>query len=209
MFTLPPLPYAEDALAPAMSGDTVHTHYTKHHAAYVRKTNEALEKLAWKAERLEDVIARARKEGDGFLFNQAAQAWNHAFFWRSMRPKPKKPSPDFVAAIDEAFGGFDAFRAQFLKRGEGHFGSGYLWLVAKNGKLALTEGHDAETPAASGAAPILGCDLWEHAYYLDHKNERAKYLAAFFDTLIDWEFAESQLAAARGRGDGFAFPKAA
>ncbi|HVY03424.1 MAG TPA: superoxide dismutase, partial [Caulobacterales bacterium] len=173
-------------------------------------TNEALDKKPWRTERIEDVIARARQENDKFLFNQAAQVWNHTFFWNCMTPKKVAPEAAFAAGLEEAFGDFNDFKAAFIEKGEKHFGSGYVWLVAEaGGKLKLIEGHDAETPAAQAAVtPVLGCDLWEHAYYLDHKNARPAYLKTFLNDLANWRFAAGQWAAARGEGKAWEHPRA-
>jgi Fe-Mn family superoxide dismutase len=210
MFELPRLPYSEDALAPLMSEETLQTHHGKHHAGYVKKTNEALAKKGWKIDRIEDVIARAREENDKFLFNQAAQVWNHTFFWNCMTPEKAEPDAAFAAALEEMFGDFADFKAAFAEKGEKHFGSGYVWLVSdKGGKLKVIEGHDADTPVGrEGVIPVLGCDLWEHAYYLDHKNVRAEYLKGFLNELANWKFAAAQWNAARGQGKAWEHPRA-
>lgn len=209
MLTLPALPYAEDALSPHMSPATLHTHHKKHHAGYVMKANEALTKKGWREARLEDVIARARSEGDKFLFNQSAQVWNHTFFWNAMTPDHTPPSGDLLAAIEQTFGGYDEFKEQFIDKGEKHFGSGYIWLLADaQQKISLADYHDAETPADGKLTPLLTCDVWEHAYYLDHKNERAAFLEVYVDKLANWAFAATQFDAARGEGAKWEHPKA-
>jgi Fe-Mn family superoxide dismutase len=210
MFQLPPLPFTESALEPLMSRDTLATHHGKHHAGYIKKTNAALEERANAPRRLEDVVRLAAREKDDKLFNNAAQAWNHGFFWQSLAPDGGgQPQGELARAIDQAFGSFDAFRDDAKSKGEGHFASGWLWLVANGqGKVSLTDLHDAQTPIVDPAVtPLFTCDLWEHAYYLDYKNERAKFLDAFFDKLVNWRFAESQYAAARKAGEGgWVFP---
>lgn len=208
MFTLPALPYAEDALAPRMSRETLNTHHKKHHAAYVKKANDALAKQGWTEAKLEDVIARARAEGDKFLFNQSAQIWNHTFFWNAMTPDPAGPAGDLKAALDKAFGDHAGFRKQFVEKGEKHFASGWVWLVSDaQGALSLVDTHDADTLADGKATPLLVADVWEHAYYIDHKNERGKFLEAFVDTLANWTFAAKQYDAARGKGARWEHPK--
>jgi Fe-Mn family superoxide dismutase len=158
---------------------------------------------------LEDVIrdAAGSKEHDK-LFNNAAQAWNHAFFWLSMTPRREVPQGDLAIAIEERFGGLSELRTAFVSKGAGHFGSGWLWLTAgRDGKLKVRATHDAEDPLTEpGATPLLVCDLWEHAYYLDYQNDRKAYLEAWFDGLPHWEFAAYQFAAARGRGQAWRYP---
>jgi superoxide dismutase, Fe-Mn family len=205
MFELTPLPYATDALAPAISRRVLELHHGKHHAAYVKKTNELLSKSEIKADTLEDVIAQARGAHQT-LFNNAAQAWNHGFYWRCMTPGGAAPAEEIAHAITRSFGGMDAFRSEFLERGQSHFASGWIWLVSDAaGALSFWEGHDAETPVARNiGAPVLVCDVWEHAYYLDRENQRAPYLEAWFD-IIDWRFASEQWRAARGEGEGWRY----
>lgn len=210
MFNLPDLPYAYDSLAPVLSADTLHFHHDKHHAAYVKKTNALAEKAGIAALSLEAVVAEARTRGDTALFNNAAQAWNHAFFWRSMTPDRVAPSDGLRDVIDRAFGGLNPLGEAFVKEGAAHFGSGWVWLAAADGGLKLFTTHDADdTLARPGLTPLIVCDLWEHAYYLDYKNDREGYLKRWFAELADWSFAERQLAAARGAGKGFVFPLAA
>jgi Fe-Mn family superoxide dismutase len=205
MFQLTPLPFAETALEPLMSRDTLNTHHGKHHAGYIKKTNAALAEKPDAPRRLEGVVQFAAREKDQKLFNNAAQAWNHGFFWQSLSPDGGGKAPGELArAIDQAFGSFDAFRDEAKSKGEGHFASGWLRLVSDGaGKLSLQDLHDAQTPLVDpGVTPLFTCDLWEHAYYLDYKNERGKFLDGFFDKLVNWRFAESQYAAARKGGEG-------
>jgi Fe-Mn family superoxide dismutase len=188
-----------------MSAVTVDTHYNKHHAGYVKKLNAALKERANAPSTLEDIVRLAAREEDDKLFNNAAQAWNHAFFWQSLKPDGKgEPSGKFKAALDAAFGSFSTLRDEFLERGEGHFASGWVWLVAeRGGKVRLVDTHDAHTPMVDrDVTPLITCDVWEHAYYLDHKNERGAFLKAFVDHLANWRFAERQYEAARAGGAG-------
>ena len=208
MIDLPSLPYAFDALEPVISERTLHFHHDKHHEAYVKKTNELLEKAGTSARSLEEVIRDAATSGDKSLFNNAAQAWNHAFFWAAMTGKPEKPDGDLSKAIDKAFGGLDKLRDKFVKEGAEHFGSGWVWLVAdRSGAVSVRATHDADdTLTKTDITPLLVCDLWEHAYYLDHQNDRKGYLAAWFARLPHWEFAAYQLAAAKGDGQAWRYP---
>lgn len=210
MFKLPPLPFAEDALAPAMSADTLRTHHGKHHAGYIKKTNAALEGRADAPDTLEDVVRLAVREKDTKLFNNAAQAWNHAFFWQSLTPEAQgDPQGDLLAALNTGFGSLDKFREQAKTKGENHFASGWLWLVAdQSGAVQLQDLHDAQLPMVDAkVTPLLVCDLWEHAYYLDYKNERGKFLESFLSKLANWRFAEAQYKAARAGGEGaYRFP---
>jgi len=209
MFKLPPLPYSEEALAPHMSADTLRTHHGKHHAAYIKKMNAALEERSDAPATLEEVVRLAAREKDKKLFNNAAQAWNHAFFWNSMTPdKQAAPQGALAAAIDKQFGGLEAFIGEARPKGENHFASGWLWLNAdKTGALQLTDLHDADTPIVDPAVtPIFVVDVWEHAYYLDHKNDRAAFLKGWFENLINWRFAESQYDAALSGQPGYRFP---
>jgi len=209
VFNLPPLPFAENALSPYMSPETLATHHGKHHAAYIKKMNAALAENPDAPTKLEDVVRLAVREKNQKLFNNAAQAWNHAFFWESLTPDGGgKPQGELAAAIDKAFGSFDAFREEAQSKGENHFASGWLWLVADSaGAVQLRDLHDAQTPIVDPAVTALfTCDLWEHAYYIDYKNERPKFLNAFFDKLVNWRLAEAQYAAAKAEQGGWTFP---
>ena len=205
MHLLPPLPYALDALRPVIGEETMQTHHGKHHARYVRVVNELLGDAAG-ARPLEEVIATAHERGDRKLFNNAAQAWNHAFFWESMAPEASTPAAPLKNVIDAAFGSVSALRDVFVAEGAAHFGSGWVWLVASKGKLQVVSTHDAEQPLAQGATPLLVCDLWEHAYYLDYKNERDRFLRAWFDRLANWTCAAAQHAAALHGEGGYRYP---
>eukprot|EP01030_Chromulinospumella_sphaerica_P018003 gene18003-17850_t len=207
-FILPDLPYDRDALAPTVSGETLDYHHGKHHKTYVETLNKLLEEIGSTPGSLEAVVQSA---GPGKLFNNAAQAWNHGFFWESMAPSPGKPAGALAEAI-EAFGGLKALGEKFVETGVGQFGSGWVWLLWKDGALAVESSHDAANPLANkggveGAGfPLLVCDVWEHAYYLDHQNDRKGFLTAWFDRLANWDFAAGQLAAAQGDGEGYRYP---
>lgn len=209
MFTLPPLPYDYAALEPTISGETLHTHYDKHHQAYVTKTNELAKAASLDGRSLEDVVRESRRQGNAKLFNNAAQAWNHAFFWECMSPIATAPAGELKAAIVQAFGDLDSFKDAFVEEGVSHFGSGWAWLVLGSEGLKVISTHDAEdTLIKDGLFPLLVCDLWEHAYYLDYKNDRKAFLKGWVDDVANWSFAERQLAAANGQGDGFRYPAA-
>jgi Fe-Mn family superoxide dismutase len=206
MYILPALPYDADALSPVIGVETMRTHHGKHHARYVEVTNDLLGEAA-DARPLEEVIADAQERGDRKLFNNAAQAWNHAFFWASMASEPTAPAGPLRDAIGAAFGGQAGLREKFVAEGAAHFGSGWAWLAVSSGKLEIVSSHDADQPwLASGGAPLLACDLWEHAYYLDYQNERDRFLGAWFDRLANWDFAAVQYAAAAGGGRAYRYP---
>lgn len=189
------LPYAEDALAPAISAETLKFHHGKHHASYVEKTNAAAKELGLEDASLEDVIAAAAKAGEKPAFNNAAQAWNHGFYWHSLAAEGGKPEGDLATAVERDFGSLDALHEELQTRGEKHFASGWVWLAADGGKLTVEETHDGETLALGNKRPLLTIDLWEHAYYLDRQNARPKYLAAVIGKLLNWEFAAKNYAA--------------
>jgi len=190
-----------------MSADTLHTHHDKHHKTYVEKTNALAAKAGLDGRPLEDVVRDAQHKGDTKLFHNAAQAWNHAFFWECMTPDAAQPSGALKAAIDRAFGGLDAFNEAFVTEGFDHFGSGWVWLVTGSEGLKVISTHDADdTLIKDGLFPLLVCDLWEHAYYLDYKNDRKAFLQKWLDGAANFDFAERQLAASEGRGDGFRYP---
>jgi Fe-Mn family superoxide dismutase len=202
MFILPPLPYAYDALEPTVSADTFGFHHDKHHKAYVDTTNKMLADEGRNPESLEEVV----KSASGKLFNQSGQAWNHGFFWESMTDSYAAPSGDLASAI-ETFGGLDALKTAFVNEGIGHFASGWVWIVADaGGALKVISTHDADTALVHEGTPVLVCDLWEHAYYLDYQNNRKGFLEAWFDKAANWAFAAGQLAAAKGQGQGYRYP---
>lgn len=191
-----PLPYADDALAPVISAETLQTHHGKHHKAYIDKTNKAAEAMAMADAPLEEIIAAAKRKGDKPAFDNAAQAWNHAFYWHSLSPAGDEPRGALAEAIDRDFGSLDTLGQELKARGEKHFASGWVWLAEEGGKLSIEETHDGDTLALSDKKPLLTIDLWEHAYYLDHKNERPKYLGAVIADLLGWEFASRNFAEA-------------
>jgi Fe-Mn family superoxide dismutase len=207
MFSLPDLPYAYDALSPVISDDTLHFHHDKHHATYVKNTNDMLQQSGKKFASLEEVVAEAHRSGDKKLFNNAAQAWNHAFFWEVMSPETQDPSGDLAAAIQKAFGGIEKLKDAFVTEGAGHFASGWVWLVADaSGAVKVISTHDAaDTLIEQGMTPLLVCDLWEHAYYLDYQNDRKTFLSKWFEALPNWRFAARQFDA-RGRGGAWKYP---
>jgi Fe-Mn family superoxide dismutase len=202
MFVLPDLPYAYTALEPIMSGRTLQIHHDKHHGTYVKTLNELLLTRDHATSSLEDVISHAAAAGQEKLFNNAAQAWNYSFFWLSMSPKPVRPIGPLASAIDKSFGDLTQLRTLFTQTGTGQFGSGWVWLETDHeGSLSVRPTHDADTTLKyPGLIPLLVCDIWEHAYYLDHQNERASYLNAWFDGLANWDFASRQFDAALGHG---------
>ncbi|MDP1630975.1 MAG: superoxide dismutase [Caulobacter sp.] len=206
MFVLPDLPYPSNALEPVISARTMGFHHGKHHKAYVDAVNAILAERGTRPASLEDVVRASAGDG-GKLFNSAGQAWNHAMFWVAMDPAGGAPSGDLAQAIDAAFGGLDGLKTAFVTAGGGHFGSGWVWLVAEGGALKVITTHDAGTPLTmKGVTPLMVCDLWEHAYYLDHQNDRKGFLEAWFDSLPNWALAQSQWAAARGGGAVWRYP---
>ncbi|HYW93411.1 MAG TPA: Fe-Mn family superoxide dismutase [Gammaproteobacteria bacterium] len=188
---LPELPYALDALEPHISRETLEYHYGKHHRTYVDTLNKLIEGTEYANMSLEDTIRKA----SGKLFNQAAQVWNHTFYWHSMSPRGGgDPSGELAKAIDSSFGSIDELRKQFTEQTIGNFGSGWGWLVQKSdGSLAIVETDDAKTPLTdSSVKTLLACDIWEHAYYIDYRNARPKYMEAFWK-LVNWDFVASNL----------------
>ncbi|KCZ64286.1 superoxide dismutase [Hyphomonas sp. L-53-1-40] len=196
-FSLPDLPYGRDALAPHISEETLNFHHGKHHAAYVNNLNGLIEGTDLENASLETIIKTAAADsGKAGLFNNSAQVWNHTFYWHSMKPGGGgKPHGKVADLIDRDLGGYDEFVKAFKAAGGGQFGSGWAWLVYKDGKLSITKTPNAETPLTDeGATPILTMDVWEHAYYLDYQNSRPNYMGAFLDNLVNWDFANQNLA---------------
>jgi superoxide dismutase, Fe-Mn family len=187
-FSLPPLPFAEDALAPVLSAETLKLHHGKHHKKYVDTMNQLLEKEPLEAHSLEEVVRAAK----GKLFNNAAQAWNHDFYWHSLSPKRRRPAGALLHRLEKDFGSYDGFAGKFAAAATGQFGSGWAWLVDKDGKLEVMATANADTPMAHGIKCLLTVDVWEHAYYVDYRNERERYLSAILDRL-NWSFAEQNL----------------
>ena len=197
-FTLPDLPYANDALAPHISADTLDFHHGKHHKTYVDKANAALPGSAYEGLSLEETVAKSWAAGDMGMFNNAGQIWNHTFYWNSMSPNGGgEPTGALAEAIDAAFGSYEGFVKEFTGAGATQFGSGWAWLVSKGGKLEIRKTLNAETPLTEdGVTPLLTMDVWEHAYYLDYQNRRPDYMGAFLEHLVNWEFAAKNFAAA-------------
>jgi Fe-Mn family superoxide dismutase len=200
-FTLPDLPYAQDALAPYISAETLSFHHGKHHNTYVVNLNKLLEGSEMANASLEDIMMQtagdASKAG---VFNNAAQIWNHTFYWHSMKPAGGgQPSGALADKINQDFGSFDAFKEEFKTAGATQFGSGWAWLVLDNGVLKVTKTLNAENPMTTGQTPLLTMDVWEHAYYLDFQNRRPDYMSAFLNNLVNWEFAAENFEAAQNK----------
>lgn len=184
---LPPLPYAENALEPYISTRTVQFHYGKHHQGYVNKLNAAM-----KDQGIEAGLEEIMRTGSGSVFNNAAQIWNHTFYWSSLSPDAKSsPEGALRTAIDAAFGSVDGFKKEFSAAAAGQFGSGWAWLVKTDNGLEVLATKDAENPLSDGKVPLLTIDVWEHAYYLDHQNDRAAYIDGVLNNLLNWNFAEA------------------
>ena len=194
---LPALPYATDALAPHISAETVALHYGKHHRGYVEKTLRLTAGTPYAGKSLVQIIREAKESaGDEAIFNNAAQAWNHDFYWKSMTPGGGgRPEGKIAAAIDDSFGSYENFVDKFIFAATSRFGSGWAWLVKDGDQLKVTNTVNADTPLAHGLTPLLTVDVWEHAYYLDYQNRRGPYVRAFMDHLINWSFAERNLGA--------------
>lgn len=184
--TLPALPYAMDALQPHISKETLEFHYSKHHQTYVTNLNNLIKGTEFENASLEDIV----KKSSGGVFNNAAQIWNHTFYWNSLSPKGGgKPAGALAAAIDAKWGSFDAFKEAFTKSAVGNFGSSWTWLVKKaDGSLEIVNTSNAATPVTTADKPLMTCDLWEHAYYIDYRNRRPDYLGAFW-SVVNWDFA--------------------
>ena len=188
-FSLPPLPYAEDALAPVISAETLALHHGKHHKKYIDTTNELLAKGDVHAQSLEEVV----RSSQGKLFNNAAQAWNHEFYWHSLTPKSAPPSGTLRQRLERDFGSYESFVDKFAAAANGQFGSGWAWLIDKDGKLEVVATSNADTPMAHGVRCLLTLDVWEHAYYVDYRNQRERYVQAAIEKRLNWEFAEQNL----------------
>ena len=199
MFTLPPLPYPENALAPVISANTLSFHYGKHHKAYVDNLNKLVAGTELEGATLEKIIKdTAGKADKSGIFNNAAQVWNHTFFWNCMKPGGGgNPSGAVAQAIDRDLGGLAKFKDDFKARAVGQFGSGWAWLVASGGKLSITGTPNAGTPMTDGQTALVTCDVWEHAYYLDFQNRRPDFVQAFLDHLINWDFVAQNLSKAK------------
>ncbi len=191
---LPPLPYGDNDLTPHISANTISFHYGKHHKTYVEKTRDMVKGTELADSRLEDVVKAAfGKPGKKGLFNNAAQAWNHAFYWNSLSPKRGEPSGKLLDRIKTDFGDLAKLKDELSKAAVTQFGSGWAWLVLEGGKLKVEQTANADTPLATGGTPLLTIDVWEHAYYLDRQNKRPDYVTAVMDNLLNWEFAAENL----------------
>jgi Fe-Mn family superoxide dismutase len=196
MFQLPSLPYAENALDPVISANTLSFHHGKHHKSYVDNLNKLIANSEFESQSLESIIqATSGDSNKTGIFNNAAQVWNHTFYWNSMNPKgARKPEGALARAIDLSFGSLEALKKAWADAATSQFGSGWAWIVArKDGKLQVVKTGNALTPLTNGVKPLLTIDVWEHAYYLDYQNRRADYVKAVIDQLIDWDFASRNL----------------
>lgn len=196
--TLPPLPFAEGALAPVISAQTIGFHYGKHHKAYVDNLNKLIAGTEFEGQSLEAIIkATAGKPDKSGIFNNAAQTWNHTFYWKSLKPGGGgAPGAAIAQKIDAAFGSYDKFKTEFANTAVTQFGSGWAWLVAEGGALKLVKTGNAENPMTKGQTPLLTIDVWEHAYYLDYQNRRPDHVNAVIDKLLNWDFAAENLSKA-------------
>jgi Fe-Mn family superoxide dismutase len=198
-FTLPNLNFSPSALEPHISQETFEYHHGKHHQAYINKTNELISGTELEGKSLEEVIMAAHKKGDQGLFNQSAQIWNHSFYWECMSPNGggDKLSDELAKKIDEDLGGLEKFKEDFSNACATQFGSGWGWLVMDNqtGKLEVMKTANADLPMTEGKTALLTCDVWEHAYYIDYRNARPKYVETFLNNVVNWEFVAQQLEA--------------
>ena len=205
-FTLPELPFEKEALAPHMSAETLDYHHGKHHQAYVDKTNGLLAEKGLESASLVEVIKAAKEKGDKGLFNNSAQIWNHSFFWQCLAPEgATRPSGKLREMINADFGGEQELLEKLGTESVNHFASGWGWLVLNNGKLEVTSLHDADTPVVHGMTPLLTIDVWEHAYYIDYRNERPKFVKTVLEKIVNWDFVAQNL---DGKGVGRADQKA-
>lgn len=201
--SLPPLPYPAAALEPHVSRRTLERHHGAHHRDYVDKTNKAIAGTTLADAELNDIVQAAR--GDDRLFNPASQAWNHGFYWNSLTAEPSEPAGRLQEAIERDFGSLAAVKERLLQLAVGHFGSGWVWLVAEDNQLSVISTHDAHSPFSEGSGnPLLTMDVWEHAYYLDVQNDRAAYVKAVLDNCLNWRFASENF----GRGCAWRYPSA-
>lgn len=188
-FELPPLPYDYEALQPYMSKETLEYHHDKHHNAYVTTGNKLIDGTGLEGKSLEDIVKESYGSNPG-LFNQVGQHYNHTHFWKWMKPNGGgKSLPGKIAErVDADLGGYDKFREAFINAGTSQFGSGWAWLALRDGKFEVMKTPNGENPLVHGATPLLGCDVWEHSYYIDYRNARPKYLEAWFDSLVNWDY---------------------
>lgn len=192
-FEQPPLPYAEDALAPQISARTVGLHYGKHHKTYFTKLNELAPGTKYADMKLEDVVIASKKDGEDKIFNQAGQAWNHVFYWDQFNGGPAAPTGDFAMIVERDFGSFDGLVKAFGEEADKVFGTGWVWLVHADDKLSIKGYQDAGNPLPDGLTPLVGIDLWEHAYYLDYENRKAEHLKAVLAERVNWEAAGERI----------------
>jgi superoxide dismutase, Fe-Mn family len=193
-FEQPPLPYAEDALAPAISARTVGLHYGKHHAGYFTKLNERVQGTPYADMTLEEVVAESGKADDQEIFSQAGQAWNHILYWDQFAGGPVAPEGAFAEAVERDFGGLDALKEAIGTEAGKVFGTGWVWLVDDGGTLALAGMEDAGNPVPEGRRTLMGIDVWEHAYYLDYENRKAEHITAVLNNLVNWQFVGERMA---------------
>lgn len=194
-FILPPLPWKSDELEPVISANTLSFHYAKHHKAYVDSLNKLVaEKSAYQGMSLVDIVkASAKNPADSGVFNNAAQAWNHTFYWNSLKPEAGAPNGALLDRLKADFGGVDECKQQLADAAKGQFGSGWAWLVTDGSKLSVVKTSNADNPITDGKKPLLVIDVWEHAYYLDHQNKRGDYVSGVMDKLLNWDFAADNL----------------
>ena len=194
MFVLPKLNYSNSALSPIMSEQTLDLHHGKHHQTYITNLNNFIKDSDYEKLSLEAIIKKSSNDKNAGIFNNASQHWNHNLFWNCMKPNGGGKIPaKLEQKLNENFGSFEKFREEFINAGVSQFGSGWVWLSVKENKLIISKTPNAENPLIQNMKPILGCDVWEHSYYLDYKNKRPVYLQNFFDKLINWEFVDSNL----------------
>lgn len=194
-FQLPDLPFSKDALAPHMSAETLEFHHGKHHATYVKKTNEMIEgKGDLSGASLVDVVRKAGTSGDKKLFNNSAQLWNHSFFWQCLSPDKQQPSGKLAQLIDDGFGGIEPMLQKLGDEAVNHFSNGWAWLLLDRDQLKITSLHDADTPLVhDGMVPLFTLDVWEHAYYIDYRNERPKFVTSVLSNIVNWDFVAQNL----------------
>jgi Fe-Mn family superoxide dismutase len=194
-FQLPELPYTKDALAPHISAETLEFHWGKHHRAYVNKTNEFVgAKPDLEGASLVDVVRAAKQDGESKLFNNSAQLWNHSFFWQCLNPEPQQPSGRLAQLIEEGFGGTEQLLQKLGDEAVNHFSNGWAWLVLDRDQLKITSLHDADTPLVhDGMVPLFTLDVWEHAYYIDYRNERPRFVTGVLSNIVNWDFVAQNL----------------
>ena len=204
MIRLPELPYAYEALAPMVSAETMHLHHDKHHARYIAVVNEVLEQKGQTDRAVEDLVRESGAAGETKLYNNAGQTWNHGFFWDVMAPGGGQPTDGVQEVADRTFGGWDGFRGKFVEAGMAVFGSGWIWAVSDGQGVKLVGTPNGDSFDKLGGTPLFGCDVWEHAYYVDYRNDRKTYLENWFDGVVNWSLVDRQLQAAKGAGAAWA-----